>query len=37
MWMAGRLTIYSAELKTKLLTREDATYTYFDQARALRQ
>jgi arylsulfatase A-like enzyme len=32
-----KLTTYSVELKTKFLTRGDATYTYFDQARAVRE
>jgi len=31
------LTMYSVELKTKLLTRRDAIYTYFDEARAVRE
>ena len=31
------LTKYSVELKTKILTRGDASYTYFDQARAVRE
>jgi len=31
-----KLTKYSVELKTKILTRGDASYTYFDQARAIR-
>jgi arylsulfatase A-like enzyme len=31
------LTAYSVELKTKLLIRGDATWTYFDQARAVRE
>jgi arylsulfatase A-like enzyme len=31
-----KLTRYSVELKTKLLTRGGASYTYFDQARAIR-
>ena len=32
-----RLTTYSVELKTKFLSRGDATYTYFDEARAVRE
>jgi hypothetical protein len=32
-----KLTTYSVELKTKFLIRGDATYTYFDQARAVRE
>jgi hypothetical protein len=32
-----KLTTYSVELNTKFLTREEATYTYFDQARAVRE
>ena len=32
-----KLTTYSVELRTKVLTRGDATYTYFDQARAVRE
>jgi arylsulfatase A-like enzyme len=32
-----KLTTYSVELKTKFLTRGDATHTYFDQARAVRE
>jgi arylsulfatase A-like enzyme len=32
-----KLTTYSVELKTKLLSRGDATYMYFDQARAVRE
>jgi arylsulfatase A-like enzyme len=32
-----KLTRYSVELKTKLLTRGGASYTYFDQARAIRE
>jgi hypothetical protein len=31
-----KLTTYSVELKTQILTRGGASYTYFDQARALR-
>ena len=31
------LTRYSVELKTKILTRSGATYTYFDQATAVRE
>jgi hypothetical protein len=33
----SRLTKYSVELKTKTLTRGRASYTYFDQARAIRE
>src|SRR5215213_8120416 len=32
-----KLTTYSVELRTKILTRGGATYTYFDQARAVRE
>jgi arylsulfatase A-like enzyme len=32
-----KLTSYSVELKTKILTRGAASYTYFDQARAVRE
>jgi arylsulfatase A-like enzyme len=32
-----KLTTYFVELKTKILTRGDATHTYFDQARAVRE
>jgi hypothetical protein len=32
-----KLTTYSVELITKFLTRSDATWTYFDQARAVRE
>lgn len=32
-----KLTRYSVELKTKILTRRGANYTYFDQARAVRE
>jgi hypothetical protein len=32
-----KLTRYLVELKTKLLTRGGASYTYFDQARAIRE
>jgi arylsulfatase A-like enzyme len=32
-----KLTTYSVELKTQILTRGGASYTYFDQARALRE
>ena len=28
---------YSVELKTKILTREASSYTYFDQAKAVRE
>jgi hypothetical protein len=31
-----KLTKYTVELKTKILTRGGASYTYFDQARAVR-
>jgi hypothetical protein len=31
-----KLTTYSVELKTQILTRGGASYTYFDEARALR-
>jgi hypothetical protein len=31
------LTSYSVELKTKILTRGAASYTYFDQAKAVRK
>ena len=31
------LTRYSVELKTKILTRGGASYTYFDQAKAVRE
>jgi hypothetical protein len=31
-----KLNRYWVELKTKTLTRGDASYTYFDQARAIR-
>jgi len=31
------LTRYYVELKTKILTRGGASYTYFDQARAVRE
>src|SRR5881396_490038 len=31
------LTTYSVELRTKILTRGDASYIYFDQARAIRE
>jgi hypothetical protein len=31
------LTSYSVELKTKILTRGAASYTYFDQAKAVRE
>jgi arylsulfatase A-like enzyme len=33
----SKLTMYSVELKTKTLTRGRASYTYFDQARAIRE
>jgi hypothetical protein len=32
-----KLTRYSVELRTKLLTHGDGSYTYFDQARAIRE
>jgi len=32
-----RLTTYSVELTTKILTRGSSSYTYFDQARAIRE
>ena len=32
-----KLTSYSVELKTKTLTRGEVSYTYFDQARAIRE
>jgi hypothetical protein len=32
-----KLTRYSVELKTKILTRGGASYTYFDQAGAVRE
>jgi arylsulfatase A-like enzyme len=32
-----KLTRYSVELKTKILTRGSVSYTYFDQARAIRE
>ena len=31
------LSSYSVELKTKILTRGGASYTYFDQAKAVRE
>jgi hypothetical protein len=31
------LTMYSVELRTKILTRGGTRYTYFDQARAIRE
>jgi hypothetical protein len=31
------LTSFSVELKTKILTRGGASYTYFDQAKAIRE
>ena len=31
------LTTYSVELTTKILTGESRSYTYFDQARAIRE
>jgi hypothetical protein len=33
----SKMTKYSVELKTKILTRGRASYTYFDQARAIRE
>ena len=35
--VAPKLTSYAVELKTKVLTRGGASYTYFDQARAIRE
>ena len=32
-----KLTTYFVELKTQILTRGGASYTYFDQARAVRK
>jgi hypothetical protein len=32
-----KLTRYSAELQTKILSRGSASYTYFDHARAVRE
>jgi hypothetical protein len=32
-----KLTRYSVELKTKILTQGGSSYTYFDQARAIRE
>ncbi len=32
-----KLTTYSVELSTKILTRGDSSFTYFDQARAVRE
>jgi len=32
-----KLSSYSVELKTKILTRGAASYTYFDQAKAVRE
>jgi hypothetical protein len=32
-----KLSSYSVELKTKILSREAASYTYFDQAKAVRE
>jgi hypothetical protein len=32
-----KLTTYSTELKTKILTRGGVSYIYFDQARAIRE
>jgi hypothetical protein len=32
-----KLTRYSVELKTKILTQGGSRYTYFDQARAIRE
>jgi hypothetical protein len=31
------LTTYAVELRTKILTRGGTSYTYFDQARAIRE
>ena len=33
----SNLSSYSVELKTKILTRGAASYTYFDQAKAVRE
>jgi hypothetical protein len=33
----AKLTRYSVELKTKILSRGGSNYTYFDQARAIRE
>jgi hypothetical protein len=33
----SKLSSYSVELKTKVLTRRGAIYIYFDQARAVRE
>ncbi|HUR20047.1 MAG TPA: hypothetical protein VMZ90_04510, partial [Vicinamibacterales bacterium] len=35
--VANRLTTYSVELTTKVLTRGGQRYIYFDQARAIRE
>jgi hypothetical protein len=35
--VGSKLTKYSVELKTKILTRGGESYTYFDQARAVRE
>jgi hypothetical protein len=35
--VARNLSKYSIELKTKVLTRDGASHTYFDQARAIRE
>jgi hypothetical protein len=32
-----KLSKYSVELKTKILTRNGVSYTYFDQAKAIRE
>jgi hypothetical protein len=32
-----KLSSYSVELKTKILTRGGVSYTYFDQARGIRE
>jgi hypothetical protein len=33
----ANLTTYAVELKTKVLTRSGKSYTYFDQAKAIRE
>jgi hypothetical protein len=33
----SRLTTYAVELKTKVLTRGDTSYAYFDYAKAIRE
>ena len=37
MTIDSKLTRYSVELKTKILSRGGSSYTYFDQARAIRE